>query len=206
MRTRVPGEAWGEGGMSTVPVRSISPEQYLAAERGSATKHEYLDGEMWAMAGATDRHVTITTNLVAALRPLVRGGPCRLYSADMQVYPTAEAYFYPDIMICCDERDREHQLAKFYPTLIIEVLSPGTERVDRGKKARAYRRNETLAEYVFVATDRPWVEVYRRESGFWVIHESGPDDVVTLTSLRATLEFSAIYEDVDWSVPEEETP
>ncbi|HWE61287.1 MAG TPA: Uma2 family endonuclease [Chloroflexota bacterium] len=190
--------------MSTAHADWISPEAYLAAERRGDTKHEYLDGDVWAMAGATDRHVTITTNLVAVLRPLLRGSPCRLYSTDMQVYPTAEAYFYPDSMVCCDDRDRANHLAKYYPRLIVEVISPGTERVDRGKKARAYRRNETLAEYVFIATDRPWVEIYRRQSGFWVIHESGPAAAVALTSIDAAIDFATIYEDVDWSLPDVE--
>ena len=185
--------------MSTAYAGWISPEEYLATEHVAETKHEYLDGQVWAMAGAVDRHVTITTNLVAALRPLLRGGPCRLYSTDMRVYPTAAAYFYPDVMVCCDERDRANRLAKQYPALIIEVLSIGTEGTDRGKKARAYRRNETLTEYVFVATDRQSVEVYRRESGFWVLRESGPEVVVALSSIGATLEIASIYEDVDWS-------
>ena len=189
--------------MSTAQAGWISPEQYLAAERVAETKHEYLDGQVWAMAGAVDRHVTITTNLVAALCPLLRGGPCRLYSTDMRVYPTAAAYFYPDVMVCCDERDRASHLAKQYPALIIEVLSPGTERADRGKRARAYRRNETLSEYALVATDRSSVELYRRESGFWVLRESGPGETIGLSSIDATLDIAAVYEDVDWSGADE---
>lgn len=103
------------------------------------------------------------------------------------------------MLVCCDERDRANRPAKQYPVLRIEVLSPDTERADRGKKARAYRRNETLAEYALIATDRSSVELYRRESGFWVLRESGPGEAVGLLSIGATLEITAIYEDVDWS-------
>jgi len=190
--------------MSTAHAGWVSPEEYLAAEHIAETKHEYLNGQVWATAGAVDRHVTITTNLAAALRPLLRGGPCRLYSTDMRAYPTAAAYFYPDVMVCCDERDRVNRLAKQYPALIIEVLSPGTERADRGKKAHAYRSNETLVEYALVATDRSSVELYRRKSGFWVLRESGPGETIGLSSIGATLDMAMIYEDVDWSGADED--
>jgi Uma2 family endonuclease len=106
--------------------------------------------------------------------------------------------------VLCDERDRAHRYAKHFPTVTIEVLSPSTEGIDRGKKARAYRRCESLAEYVFVATDRPWIEVYRRDAGFWVLRESGPGEPVTLAGIQATIDHSTIYEDVDWSVPEDD--
>jgi Uma2 family endonuclease len=183
--------------MTTEQLSPLSFEDYLALEVASETKHEYDDGALTAMAGASDPHVTITTNLVAAIRPHLRGTPCRLYSTDMKLRPAHAKGYYPDVFVTCDERDREERLIKSYPTLVIEVLSDGTEGRDRGTKWRAYRRCETLLEYVLIAQDQLSVEVYRRDGDMWVLQTYGPDEVVALTSIDLHLPMSLIYEDVE---------
>ncbi|NEQ83665.1 MAG: Uma2 family endonuclease, partial [Moorea sp. SIO2I5] len=102
----------------------ISQEDYLSQEEESSIKHEYSDGEIYAMAGASDAHVTIAGNLFALLRNHVRGTGCRVYMADMKAYvEAANSYYYPDVMVTCDARDRELKNYKKYPCLIVEVLS-----------------------------------------------------------------------------------
>lgn len=177
----------------------MSFDDYLATEEVSETKHEYDDGTLTAMAGAGDPHVTVTTNLVAAIRPHVRGTPCRVYSTDMKLRPTQTKGYYPDVFVTCDDRDRANTLVKLYPTLVIEVLSDGTERRDRGVKWRAYRRCETLREYVLIAQDQQSVEVYHRDGDVWVLQTYGPDEYVDLASIDLRLPMAAIYEDVEWS-------
>jgi Uma2 family endonuclease/heme-degrading monooxygenase HmoA len=183
--------------MTTEPLHPLSFEDYLALEETSETKHEYDDGVLTAMAGASDPHVTITTNLVAAIRPHLRGTPCRLYSTDMKLRPVPSRGYYPDVFVSCDERDRTERLVKGYPALVIEVLSEGTEGRDRGTKWRAYRRCETLREYVLIAQDQQSVEVYRREGDVWALRIYGPGEVVALTSINLELPVAVIYEDVD---------
>ena len=110
----------------------ISPEEYLKLEELSLVKHGYIQGEIYAMAGATESHVTICVNLVKTLTDHVRGNGCKLYTGDMKArIDTANIYYYPDVMVSCDERDRAFKSFKKYPCLIIEVLSDGTEGFDR---------------------------------------------------------------------------
>jgi Uma2 family endonuclease len=113
----------------------LLPEEYLAGEAQSLQKHEYINGYIYAMAGAEDAHVTIAGNLFALLRNHVRGGNCRVFVSDIkaQIQPL-NIYYYPDILVTCDARDREFNLFKRYPCLIVEVLSDSTEAFDRGDK------------------------------------------------------------------------
>ncbi|NEP25785.1 MAG: Uma2 family endonuclease [Moorea sp. SIO3I6] len=128
----------------------ISKEDYLSQEEDSAIKHEYSDGEIYAMAGASDAHVTIAGNLFALLRNHVRGTGCRVYMADMKAYiEAANSYYYPDVMVTCDARDRELTNYKKYPCLIVEVLSPKTEAFDRGNKFYNYQKLDTLVAGLF---------------------------------------------------------
>lgn len=109
----------------------ISPEAYLEAEKYTSIKHEYIQGQVYAMAGASDAHVTITANVVALLRNHIRGTNCRLYVTDMKAkIDFLNIFYYPDLMVTCDERDRNFDYYKCYPCLIIEVLSDTTEAFD----------------------------------------------------------------------------
>ncbi|HEY9735093.1 MAG TPA: Uma2 family endonuclease [Trichocoleus sp.] len=129
-------------------VQYVSPEEYLAREQTSPIKHEYRDGEVYAMAGASDAHVTITVNLSSLLRTHLRGSGCRTYASDMKAQVEANRYYYPDVMVTCDERDRTFDYFKRYPCLIVEVLSEATEAFDQGDKFADYRHLESLQEYV----------------------------------------------------------
>jgi len=179
----------------------ISPEEYLKAEELSPIKHEYRDGEVYAMAGASDSHVTICVNLVGLLRNHVRGNGCRLYIGDMKArIETANIYYYPDVMVSCDERDKAFQSFKKYPSLIIEVLSKTTEAFDRGDKFADYRELETLQEYVLISQKRQRVECFRRNAeGIWIFSSYSQGAEIYLASVDFTTTIDAIYEDVLFS-------
>jgi Uma2 family endonuclease len=176
----------------------VSPEVYLEGEKISPIKHEYRQGEIYAMAGASDAHVTISLNLATLLRNHVRGTGCRAYMADMKVrIETADVFYYPDLMVTCDERDRTPDDFKRYPCLIVEVLSPKTQAFDRGDKFADYRTLETLQEYVLVNQERVSVECFRRNSeGLWVLYPYSTGDEIQLTCVDFSCPIAALYEDV----------
>lgn len=175
----------------------LSPEEYLAAEQDSPIKHEYIQGQVYAMAGASDAHTTVAGNLFALLRNHVRGTGCRVYMADMKAQiESANVFYYPDVMVTCDERDRNSSYFKRYPCLIVEVLSPTTEAFDRGNKFADYRRLETLQEYILINPAQLSVECFRRNSeGLWVLHPYTNGEV-HLASVNFRCPIVDLYEDV----------
>ncbi|MEH2283787.1 MAG: Uma2 family endonuclease [Nostoc sp.] len=176
----------------------ISPEEYLEGEKFSEIKHEYIDGQVYAMAGASDAHVTVSMNVSMLLRNHLRGGGCRVYMLDMKAQiDVINRYFYPDVMVTCDTRDKEFEYFKCYPSLIIEVLSESTEGYDRGKKFASYRHLESLQEYVLISPDRMSVECFRRnEKGQWVLYPYEKREEVHLASIDFRCAIAEIYEDV----------
>jgi len=149
-------------------VRTISQAEYLQTERLAPSKSEYLAGRVIAMAGASQRHNTVTLNIASELRQLLRGRDCRAFAIDMRVkVAEAQAYFYPDVVIVCGQPqfEDEQEDTLLNPTVVIEVLSPSTEAFDRGEKFATYRRIPTLREYLLVAQDRMQVEQYVRQPG-----------------------------------------
>ena len=176
----------------------ISPEEYLKLEELSQVKHEYIQGETYAMAGASDTHVTLSVNLVTLLRNHVRGSGCRVYMSDMKArIESRNIYYYPDVMVTCDERDKAFQSFKRHPCLIIEVLSTGTEGFDRGDKFADYQNLETLQEYVLISQKRQRVECFRRNTeGLWVLHSYTQGNEIHLASVDFRTSMDAIYEDV----------
>lgn len=176
----------------------VSPEEYLESEKISPIKHEYIRGEIYAMAGASDAHVTIAGNLFTLLRNHVRGTGCRVYMAEMKArIEQADIFYYPDVMVTCDERDRTPEDFKRYPCLIVEVLSPTTEAFDRGGKFADYRTVETLQEYVLINQERVNVECFRRNSeGRWVLYPYSEGEEVHLASIDFSCPIAALYEDV----------
>lgn len=181
----------------------VSPEEYLAAETTSPIKHEYRDGEVYAMAGGTDAHVTIALNLWARLRGHLRNRGCRAYALDMKArIEVLNCFYYPDVMVTCDDRDLTSSTVKRHPCLIVEVLSEGTEAFDRGDKFSDYRQLESLQEYVLISQTRQQVEVFRRNAeGLWVLHPFGEGDEVALTSVGWAGAMADLYEDVTFSEP-----
>ncbi|MCL1467139.1 Uma2 family endonuclease [Argonema galeatum] len=183
----------------------ISPQDYLTGEELSPIKHEYIDGQIYAMAGASDAHVTITGNLFALLRSHVRGTGCRVYMADMKAYiETANIFYYPDVMVTCDARDSAFPNHKKYPCLIVEVLSPKTEAFDRGDKFSDYQQLETLQEYVLISQKRQRLECFRRNAeGFWVLQTYNQGSDIHLASIDFRTSIDSLYEDVSFGDNEE---
>jgi len=175
----------------------LSPEAYLDAERHSEVRHEYFDGAIVAMAGASRAHGLLVTNLVALLRPAARGTGCRLFSSDMKVkIATRNRFFYPDLLLTCDPRDRETDYFTQYPKLIIEVLSETTEAFDRGAKFRDYSELASLEEYVLISQQERLIERFRRvEDGGWRLDRD--TERLDLQSLDVRADLDAVYEDVE---------
>ena len=195
--------------MSTAARQTVlSPQEYLALERAAEYKSEYLAGEIYAMSGASRRHNLVTLNIAAELRQQLRSTPCETYTGEMRVQvAAARAYFYPDVVVVCGEpRFEDTELDTLLnPTVIVEVLSPSTERFDRGRKFLLYRQMQSLQEYVLVAQDAMRVEVFRRQGEMWLFHDlSGTDAVLRLESVGCELPLRAIYERVDLTEPAED--
>lgn len=187
--------------MSNPMLSRMSAQEYLHGELTGEIRHEYVDGEVYAMAGAGEAHNLIAGNIFAKLRDFVRGGPCRVFISDMKLHvQTWKAYYYPDIMVTCDPTDN-HSHFKERPSLVVEVLSPNTESTDRREKMLAYRTLSSLKEYALVATDKRQVEIYRRdEHDEWQLATVSPDEPMLLESIGASLMLDEIYEDVKLEV------
>ena len=176
----------------------ISPGEYLAGEELSPIKHEYINGQVYTMAGASDAHVTISLNLASALRSYLRGSGCRVYMSDMKAHiETANTFYYPDVMVTCDTRDKALPNHKKYPCLIVEVLSESTEAFDRGDKFANYQQLQTLQEYVLINQKRQRLECFRRNAeGLWVLHTYTQGSEVHLASIDFCTSIDSFYEDV----------
>jgi Uma2 family endonuclease len=162
-------------------------------------KHEYVDGMIYAMAGASESHVDVTTNLTVILASHLRGQDCKVFPSDMRLnIASKNIYYYPDLLVTCDERDRQTKKHKNYPCLILEVLSESTEAKDRGVKFAHYQTIETLQEYVLVSQWEQRVEVFRRDRQFWLLQTYTADEVVELQSINVEIPIAAIYEGVDF--------
>ena len=183
--------------MTALEKQAFSAEDFLTWEAGQVMKHEFIAGEVFAMAGAGDAHVTISLNVAAALRSHLRGKPCRTYIADMKLsVQSANAYFYPDVFVSCSPADIARPDYKTEPVLIAEVLSPSTAAYDRGLKFAYYRELPSLQEYVLIDPEHVGVEIYRRDaSGHWVLYPYGRDEIAEFASVGLNLSVADIYED-----------
>ena len=187
--------------MVALPDRLLmSYEEYIAWESTQETRHEYFNGEVIAMAGGTRNHNRVSFNFSKILDAALGDRQCDVYIADVkvQVEPSRK-YFYPDVVVTCDERDRDPQLVLF-PCLIIEVLSPSTEAYDRGFKFSQYRQFDSLQEYVLVQVDQPIVEVFQRnQDGKWWFSEYALGDRLFLRSINLEISVEDLYKQVQFS-------
>lgn len=156
--------------MSALPEipAQMTETQYLAFERSSRTRHEYIAGDVYAMSGASRNHNLVVGSTYAALYQQLREQPCELYPSDMKVWiQSAKSFVYPDISAVCEapQFHSDEQDILLNPILIIEVLSPSTERYDRGKKFQQYRELASLREYLLIAQDSPRIECFVRQEG-----------------------------------------
>jgi len=178
----------------------LTPAEYLAFERQQTdAKHEYLNGQITAMSGASREHNLIVGNAFASLHGQLRGRGCEVYSNDMRVHiPATGLYTYPDITALCGEPVFEGDQfdTLLNPHVIIEVLFSSTEAYDRGAKFAHYRSIESLQAYVLIAQDRPHIELFERGTdGRWVLSEAkGLESRLELEALGCVLELSEVYE------------
>ncbi len=182
----------------------IDAEGYLALDRDSQERHEYVDGDIFAMTGASRHHNLITLNTAASLHGQLQNRPCEIYNNDMRVSISPQnTYVYPDIVVVCHKPEfiDTHLDTLLNPLLIIEVLSSSTEAYDRGKKFVHYRSLESLQAYVLIAQEEARVEYYQRgQAGQWVLSETSDlESVIHLDVIDCQLALADVYAKVAWS-------
>lgn len=207
-----------ESNMASVrkPESFYTEDEYLAVERASQERREYLDGQIYLMAGESEEHGTICTNLTIEIGSQLKGTPCRAFSKDTKVrsgptpksrYSTQGFYSFPDLVVVCGEPQHldEHRDVLINPKVIIEVLSPSTEAFDRGEKFARYREHlDSLSDYVVVAQSKPLVEHFARQpNGEWMIAATARDlpESVALGSIGCTLRLSEVYDRIVFPTP-----
>ncbi len=189
--------------MSIQAKPQFTPEEYLKLERTSAQKHEYSRGEIFAMGGASARHVLIVGNVARELGNQLRDRRCTVYSVDLRVSVSPDGlYTYPDVIVVCgDPQFIDTELDTLTnPTLIVEVLSESTKNYDRGEKFEQYRQILSFAEYLLIAQDKIHVEHYLRQNdGSWILTETNdPGAVIELASINCRLSVTEIYAKVSF--------
>jgi len=188
--------------MVSVPQQppQMTVEEYLEWESQQEVRHEYVNGELFAMTGGTIPHNDIALNLYRALYPHLRSRGCRINVSDVKVAvnPTSP-YYYPDIIVSCDPRDLNARKFIQYPKLIIEVLSPSTEAKDRGEKFTYYQTMPSLQEYVLIDSEKVAVECCRRGEGrLWLYYPYRAGDVISLSSIEFECAIALLYEGVSF--------
>lgn len=173
-------------------------EYFQLEERDPNVRYEYIDGHIYAIAGGTADHDTVKSTIQNILWNFLRGKPCRVYSSDMKVYITETRYFHPDVIVTCDPRDRGKIQAIRSPRLIVEVLSPSTELIDRTWKLTNYRACSTIEEYVLIDSQMPKIEIYRKNGKLWLYDAFEHDDIIMLHCLNLRLSLAEIYADVEF--------
>jgi len=190
--------------MSAQAQQRVTPEQYLAAERAAEFRHEYYDGQMYAVSGGSYRHFQIIGNITAELHARLKQRPCAVGSSDLRLRVSPDGlYTYPDVVVICGDpqfADDQHDTL-LNPALIVEVLSPSTEAYDRGFKFAQYRTLESLEEYALVSQTEPRVEVFRRQAAaHWLLSEAiGLEAVCDFESLDCAVPLAEIYAKVTFS-------
>jgi Uma2 family endonuclease len=185
--------------MATDQAVRLSADEYLAFERSSTTKHEYVDGELREMTGASRLHILIAGNIHVLLANSLRERPFEVYEVDMRVRVPHGPYYYPDVTVAPSPPQLEDDNADtlLNPLVIVECLSPSTRRIDRGEKLDNYRRIASLAEYLIVAQDRIWIDRYYKTDGGWQLAEySTPTETVPLPVIGCELTLSEVYDKV----------
>lgn len=187
--------------MASVPNYYLSPEEYLALERKAEFKSEYMDGVVYAFAGASPRHNLIVANIIITLGGQLKGRSCKVYPSDLKVRtPNAKSFFYPDVSVVCgaEEFVDEERDVILNPTLVVEVSSEATTAFDRGKKFLSYQQIPSLQEYLLVSQDEPLVEGYARQGNdTWLYTKvTGLEGILTLPSIECELALKDVYDKV----------
>ncbi len=174
----------------------MTPAEFLEWEYSQQDRHEFVDGEVFAMAGAADAHVTVALNVAMALRQHLAGTPCRTYITDMKLRVDASnAYFYPDVMVSCSAADAREAIYKREPVLVVEVLSPNTAAFDMGAKFAHYRKLASLREYWLIEPLTRRSDLFRRtdDGRTWTLHPLETNDLVHLASVALEIPPAALW-------------
>lgn len=195
-------------GLAKQKPKFLTPKEYLEFERKSEIRHEYLDGEIYEMAGANKRHNRISVNILRLLDSQLLERECALYGSDMRIkIPETEKYTYPDIVAVCGEEifEDETEDTLFNPMLIVEILSKSTEAYDRGAKFEYYQTIESFGEYLLISQEPFRVEQYvRKEKNVWTYFEfRNSEDIVQLSSIDCEVKLRDIYHKIEQKFPKE---
>jgi Uma2 family endonuclease len=173
----------------------FTPEEYFAWEDKQLEKHEYIDGEVYAMSGGSKNHSLISVRFITLFANHLEGGSCETGNSDLRVnIVETNDYTYPDVSVTCDERDKSTTQYITYPCLIVEVLSDSTEAYDRGGKFRMYRNNPILKDYLLVNSARIEMDLYHKNDvGDWVIINYKEGDLVELRSINLSFPIEQVY-------------
>ena len=188
--------------MSTSATQRYTVDEYLALERASDEKHEYFDGEIFAMAGGSMQRSLIGANTVRELGNKLQDRPCRVFNSDMRVWCPTGLRTYPDASVVCNQPQLEdsEKDTLLNPIVVVEVLSPSTEAYDRGRKFEIYKSIESLREYVLVAQDRAHVDCFTRQpSGGWLLTSAtGLESSIEIPALECSIRLAEIYAQVEF--------
>jgi Uma2 family endonuclease len=173
----------------------FTPEEYFAWEDKQLEKHEYIDGEVYAMSGGSKNHSLISVRFITLFANHLEGGSCETGNSDLRVnIVETNDYTYPDVSVTCDERDKTTSQYITYPSLIVEVLSDSTEAYDRGGKFRMYRKNPILKDYLLVSSARIEMDLYHKnDAGDWIIINYQEGDIVELKSINLSFPIEQVY-------------
>ena len=179
-----------------------TPDEYLAMEENAEIRHEFVDGEIYDMSGASINHTRITGNAETTLRLALRGKPCEVFSRDLKVAThDRRFYFYPDVFVVCGEIETEPKRQDIIrnPILVIEVLSRSTQSFDKVEKFEWYRSIPSMQEYVMIEQKRVYVEHYRKQGRFWILESLNDlNETRALESVGVSLSVAALYEHVEF--------
>lgn len=191
MEVKEPGPAWQK--------KPYSIQEYLEMEKQALGKHEYYNGEIFAMSGASARHNIIATNIIIALGIALKGKSCRPYGSDMRIHiPENSLFTYPDISVICGEviTSKEDEDTATLPTVIIEILSPSTKNYDRGEKFMLYRTIPVLKDYILIDSESIHTEHFAiNKEGLWQLKEyDKPEEKIIIEVLNVQLLLEDMYE------------
>ena len=173
----------------------FTPEEYFAWEEKQLEKHEYIDGEVYAMSGGSKNNSLISVRFITLFSNHLEGSDCKTGNSDLRVNIVETTnYTYPDVSVTCDDRDKSTSQYITYPCLIVEVLSDSTEAYDRGGKFRLYRNNPILRDYLLVSSTKIEMDLYHKnDRGDWVIINYKEGDIVELKSINLSFSIEQVY-------------
>lgn len=189
---------------AATPAR-VSWEEYQQLDTASPVRLEYVNGQIYAMAGSSRSHNRISLNISAELHRALKGKKCEPFATDMKLriqLGLEEFGYYPDVMVVCDKKDRHEQYC-VSPTVLFEVLSQSTRRTDQGEKLKAYQQIESLEVYVMIEQVTQRAYIHRRSNNWWPEIIEGADAMLTLDEIEVRLPFADIYDRVDWTAEDE---